>query len=368
MNVFIFPTDDRSGQLSIIYHYRLLGHNVFLPKHGTLGLEWSKIATWPMLLCRNSDGKKNFDIHGFDRTQDDLFGEDYFLTQQTVESNVDLICDIVDLTQQKYDIDIYHTLRGGERHLSKYAQIAREHFPSAKWVSSTLNAWDISPGGVMAPNIAKIIPASYENAKTSSNSCTVMCHEIELNLLGVTPRHRRHGFASFNHNFEIRQPKDYRLFVEMNQLLNEHSMSVTNYGGNIRSMGADIRYHKNGPTGNFPTLSPKDCLAFISTLKAIVHFKQTDWGGGCFFHALNTGTPMITTESYVQQSCSQKYLIDGFNCVLVNTPQDAVTAVLKIENDHEFAESLRHGMLEMKRRIFNEQYWKNWSDFLDRLA
>lgn len=370
LNVFVFPTDDRSGQASVIYHYSKFGHNVFLPKHGRLGLDWSKTATWPALLYKNSAKYKNIDLHGFSRTSENLFGEDYFVsTQSNFEYELDgICCDIIDVSENCPKIDVFHTLRGGERYLGLYHRIAQEYFSDAKWVSSTLNAWDICPNGLQCKNVAKIIPASYENSHQDKNSCNIMCHDAELKLLGVQKSTTRNGFASFNHNFHIRQPQDYKMFCEMNDLLKSNNVQIPNYGGNIRCMGADIRYDGNGPTGNYRTLSPKDCLTLMSSLKAIIHFKQTDWGGGVFFHALNTSTPLITTSRYVHQSNSHNYLINGFNCVIVNDASQAAEAVLKIDSDEKYAERLRNGMQKMHETIFSDQYWKNWCNFLDRLS
>lgn len=369
MNVFIFPTDDRSGQATLISHYSAIGHKVFLPKFGTLGLDWSKIATWPMLLakCTSNQKLRNLDIHGFDRPSA-YFGEDHFLTTDKFDSLYasDKSCEIIDLNTENPGIDIFHTLRGGENYIQQYFDIAGKHFPNAKWVSSTLNAWNHAPGREPT-NSAKLIPANYENSHQKINNVSIMGNEFELSLLGIDQYvGERSGFASFNHNFAVRQPDDYMLFSKMNALLSTSGHTpVLNYGGNVRSHGADIRFSgENGATGKFGTLSPKAAITHMSTLKAIVHFKQNDWGGGVFYHAMITGTPIITTTRYVNASNSQTYLVNGVNCVYVDTAEQAADAIRKIDSDYVYADNLKAGMRAMKDGIFNDQYWVRWIWFL----
>ena len=99
-NVCIIPTGDRSGQANMIDHYCRLGFKVYFPLHGTGGLDWKNIATWPALLSRSlSDPqKRNLALHGFKRKEKsyekipllkrllpggDLFGEDRFIFPET---------------------------------------------------------------------------------------------------------------------------------------------------------------------------------------------------------------------------------------------------------------------------------------------
>lgn len=375
MNVLIFPTDDRSGQASLIYHYSSLGHRVFIPKFGTLGLNWSRIATWPALLYKASSDltKRNLDIHGFDRT-DVLFGEDYFLKDMFAVKTLysqQVSCEIIDLETENPGIDVFHTLRGAEAYLKLYFEIAKQHFPNAKWVSSTFNQMTSTPGNYQPKNAAKFIPAPYEEHHQNINNVCIMALDFESELLGADIKSTtRKGFASFNHNFSNRQPVDYKLFQEMNALLKRDNFDeVPNFGGNIRTQGADIRYtEQNGITGQFKTINPASAYELTARLTAAVHFKETDWGGGVFYYCLNTGTPIITTERYVNASNSKKYLIDQLNAVYVNTPEAAAAAVQKLTTDFSYASSLQVGMQAMKLELFDNNYWENWKTFLASLT
>lgn len=374
LNVFIFPTDDRSGQALFIYHYARLGHKVFLPKFGTLGLNWSRIATWPMLLCKSSEDvtQRNIDIHGFVR--DDVgFGEDFFLENHSLGPiyTQDISCSIVDVESQHIDIDVFHTLRGGEQHLPKYFEITKAQFPNAKWVSSTFNQHTSAPGNFYPKNAAKLIPAPYEDHHFNVNNVCLMATDFEAQLLGanITGCLERKGFASFNHNFANRQPVDYKLFEQVNKILTKDGYDVIpNFGGNIRTQGADIRYSgDNGVTGNFTTVSPKEAYEMTSKLTAVFHAKSDDWGGGVWFFSLNSGTPIITTNRYVKASNSSKYLIHDQNAVLVDTPEQATNAIKKLTDEKPYALQLQNGMHEMKKSVFDQSYWTRWESFLEKL-
>jgi len=370
MNVFIFPTDDRLGQLSLIDHYSRLGHNVFLPAKGTLSLDWSKIATWPALLCNDFSGRRNLEVKNFDVNDPSVFGEDLFLTLEQIPiTNHGLKCEIIDLEKENIQIDIFHTLRGGESFLREYLNISKKFFPKAKWVSSTLNAHDHNPAGLSPENLAGFIPAPYENM---SKKMRLFSTDAALKVFGISRQdpeiQRSKEFASFNHNFHIRQPEDFQIYTKINELLRKNNTpEVKNYGGNIRRMGADLRYNSGGPTGNFETLSPINALKKISCLSGVLHLKNTDWGGGVFYDSLQTDTPIITTRRYVKNSNSSKYLIDGVNCIHIDTPEEAFKAIVKITEDDNFSRSLREGMKSVREAIF-KNYWDDWERFLNSLV
>jgi hypothetical protein len=365
-NILIFPTDDRLGQLSAIHHYNMVGCNVYIPKLNTFNLNWGLIACWPSLLSKDPDtGSLNL------KSSPDInlvFGEDFFLLNDKLQPNLDtnLSCKLIDEKDlEQIEIDIFHTLRGAESHLKHYFSLKEKYFPNAKWVSSTFNTYDSNPGNRNPSNIAKILPASYEN-RGGENQFKFFCSDIELELFNINRSCDRVPIvASFNHNFHIRQPQEYKLFCKMNEILRSSNVEVENYGGNIRGVGADIRYSQGGPTGNYKTLSPPECLNFISRLSAIVHFKQTDWGGGVFFHALHTNTPIITTKSYVGASNSSSYLVNNYNCIIVGNEKEAADAVLALINDQQLQKKLSFGMSELKSTIFNHAYWSNWSKFIE---
>lgn len=368
MKVLIYPTDDRLGQASLIDHYNKIGCEVYLPARGTLGLNWSKNSLWPALLCRSPvTGTRNIDFARAE--QSSIFGEDYFLTLEGDFSN-DLkdvpecrILEEKDLRQINFDA--YHTLRGADENLTRYMEIANESFPRAKWISSTLSAYDFQPKSLKPYKTAKIIPAPYSDLKGGLN---VYCTDVEFRLFDLQKDSvvRTSEVASFNHNFHVRQPQDYKMFCEMNGLLEKMGHNkVLNYGGNIRGMGADIRYSNGGPTGNYTTLSPRKNLEKILSLSAIVHFKGTDWGGGVFFHALHTGTPIITTQRYIDASKSNSHLIHGFNCIVVNNSKEAAHAVIALSSDLELRNKLSLGMSAVRQTCFSEEYWRAWKEFVE---
>lgn len=377
MNIFLFPTDDRSGQLNFIYHYSKLGHKVFVPRHGTFALNWKRIATWPALLCKSSSDptKRNIEIEGFNRTDETCFGEDTFLVNFELPELYadDVSCQLVDETFDE-QIDVFHTLRGGEAYLSHYFAIAEMKFPNAKWVSSTFNQYTTAPGGHETKNAAKLIPAPYENEKGNVNNVCLLATDFEARVLGVdlelAKQYERVGFASFNHNFAERQPSDFRLFCSMNALLRDkHKLPcVHNFGGNIRTQGADVRFSGDrGITGHFITITPNVAYGLTATLRSVVHFKADDWGGGVFYYSLNCGTPVVTTARYIAASSSERFLVHGKNCLVVNSPEEAADALARLQSDYTLVSRLSQGMLEMKETVFDSNYWSNWERFLEGL-
>lgn len=372
MNILIFPTDDRSGQVALIYHYQKMGHKVFVPKHGTFGLNWKRIATWPSLLCKSSQSKfvRNIDIHGFVRTEENIFGEDSFLLDfsQPLYDD-DVCCDLIDETFSD-KIDAFHTLRGGESYLQLYFDIVKKYWPNAKWISSTFNQHTSTPGNFAPTNVVKFIPAPYEDHHPNVNNVCVMSSDFESRLLNAKCFLERRGFASFNHNYEQRQPDDFKLFSEMNmRLKSTYGWEVQNFGGNIRTQGADTRFsEKNGITGNFTTVTPRKALMMTKTILASIHFKAEDWGGGVFYYSLNSETPIVTTQRYVNTSNSSKFLIHEQNAIIIpSSPVEAFQEVWRLHVDASHAKKLSKNMLEMKKAIFSEDYWLNWERFLENV-
>lgn len=372
-NVFIFPTTDRSGQASLIDHYNRSGWNVYVPQYGTLGLRWDAAATWPALLSKSSSGMMNLEIHGFERDESLFFGEDFFLNDFTKNaSNMTPTCEIIDLEKSVVEFDVYHTLRGGESHQDFYRQVVSKYMKKAKWISSSVNPWD---GAVGNPeNLALFVPAAYSKSYDQKNCCKIVATDIEFSLLNVQKIQKRDPVvASFNHNFAVRQPQDYDLFVKMNEVLTSKGFTpVINYGGNVRGLGADVRYSKAGPTGKFETLSPREALKKTSSLSAVLHLKQNDWGGGVFYYAMNCHTPIITTRRYVTASGSENQIIDGYNAVLADTPESLADAVIRITTDEEYMNKLSMGMKEISQRVDTgcgwktEEYWKSWNLMLEK--
>jgi hypothetical protein len=170
----------------------------------------------------------------------------------------------------------------------------------------------------------------------------------------------------------MRHPEEWQFFCEMNKILvSMRYPQAPNHGGNIRGQGADTRYSgNNGITGQLVTLTPRQAAQKYMTIRAVVHFKKTDWHSGgvpscCRF----ASTPLITTRTFVDTSHSQSTLIDGENCVIVNTPRQAAEAVMRLTHDDAYVKKLSLGMEQSHKRIFESQsYWDAWERMLNNLV
>ena len=313
--------------------------------------------------CWGDKTKRNVEVNGLHNVQ---FGEDFFLASEPYGElyKSETSCTIVDFADMcRPRIDVFHTLRGAENELQLYFSIANTYFPNAKWVSSTFNHWHHD---ICSPkNAAKFVPAAYEDAKHKNDVC-IMCNDFEHDLLGVDRKRERTLFTSFNHNYHVRQPDDFALFQQMNQLLEREGITVLNFGGNVRAQGADIRYTSDkGVTGHYETLSPRRALQKFYESRAVVHFKQSDWGGGVFYNALNSCTPIITTQRYVDASNSKGYMLNGDNALIVNNAEEARNAVLQLQKDNLYE---CNAMSWLKSEVFCDSYYNRWDSFLRHLS
>lgn len=382
LNILLLPADDRGFHAGIPYHYAKLGHNVFIPKPGSPGLDWTKIPTWPSLLMRSQSDptKRNLEIHGFPRGDQVVFGEDRFIEnelQQIMSNGYRSIatCELVDLSKQNVHIDAFHTSANAVLDLKDLFEYTKRYAPHAKWISSTMTHWDHNPGGYNPKNVVRTLPANYDKAFSNQNSCDFYRHHTEFELYGVTRDEnvivngmRSGGFAGFNHNFHIRQPDGYKLFCDVNKLICSKGIIVENYGGNVRKYGADIKFSgENGVTGKYVTLSPRQAALKYLQLDACVHFKNTDWGGGVPACCRFSGTPMITTQHFIDMSHSSSTLINGHNCIVVKSAVEAADTIVKLKSDENLKVKLRKGMLEVHNSLFNDSYWLAWERMLDRL-
>jgi len=380
--VLIFPSDDRLGLASMIDHYNKANFEVYVPKYGSFGLNWSKLARWPALLCKDKNSKLNLLDNPVLSTDPIMFGEDWFLTNEEVISyyvQKDTThlptCILIDEVEAKnIKIDMYHSLRGSDNYHSEYKKIIKEYFPNATWTSSAICPYislEKFKYKENQPNLlTKIIPASYENFNYN-NCMNIFCTDVEFRLHHHSQQNifdRKPIAASFNHNYHVRYPDDFKLFEGMNEVLKSKNLQqVKNYGGNIRGMGADVRYSGGGPTGNYDTLSPLENTIKFCEISAVVHFKSADYGGGVFFHALHSSTPMITTQKYVNVTNSHKYLVHGKNCIIVNDERSAAVAVELLYHDKNIRGKLINGMFELKNKLTSEDYWDNWKTFINTL-
>lgn len=387
LNIMIIDSDDRGGQAGLPYHYRKLGHNVFMPKPGSPGLDWRRIPVWPRLLMRSQSEptKRNLEIHGYAKGDDVIFGEDRFIEQELPEMGElytsEAECDLVDMSKDKIEIDAFHTTCNAVTELGNiFENYVKPFMPNAKWISSSFNSWEHYPLGLKPKNICRNLPANYDTEFQYAeplHACNFYRHHTEFDLYGVKrDKHTmiagpREGFGSFNHNYAIRQPHaiGYPMFAAMNELLAPHGIHVPNHGGNIRGHGADVKYAGGaGLTGNYETLSPRQAAKKFLSIRAVVHLKNTDWSGGVPAYSRFAATPMITTQHFIDNSHAQSTLIHDYNCVVVKTAEEAALAVLRLSKDDAYATKLRLGMYEVHRRLFeDDSYWSAWDRMLSNL-
>lgn len=387
LNICVIDSDDRGGQIGLPYHYAKLGHDVFMPKPGSPGLDWRRIPVWPRLLMRSQSEptKRNLEIHGYPQGDNVLFGEDRFIEAELDQMGSlytsEAACDLVDFSTEKIHIDAFHTTCNAVTELNNiFNNFVTPYMSNAKWINSSFNHWEHYPLGLRAKNICRMLPANYDNEfqyAEPDHACNFYRHHTEFELYGVKREHMemiqgpRSGYASFNHNYSVRQPQSeaYPMFKKMNELLEPHGIIVPNFGGNIRGHGADVKYAgENGITGKGGTLSPRQAAQKYLSIKAVVHLKNTDWSGGVPAYSRFSSTPVITTQTFIDNSHSQATLIHDFNCIVVKSAEEAAMAVLRLEKDDAYATKLRIGMYELHKSLFeNDSYWAAWERMLANL-
>jgi hypothetical protein len=194
-------------------------------------------------------------------------------------------------------------------------------------------------------------------------------NRIEFDELNVdyTRDRERSGWASFNHNLALRQLFYYRMQADINAMLPD-GIKVINYGGNIRSMGADTKYSGEcGITGNDPTLSPRQAMKKYTEIRGVLHLKQADWAGGVPAMSRFAKTPIVVTQKYVNDTKSDDVFIDGFNCLIRNSNEEIVDAIVRINRDDDLFSVLSQGQDEMNSRLFSSDYWDRWDKFMRSL-
>lgn len=390
LNICIIDSDDRGGQAGLPYHYRKLGHNVFMPKPGSPGLDWKRIPIWPRMLMRSQmdPTKRNLEIHGFPKGDDVVFGEDRFMELELADmgpvytkEESEAECDLIDFSKDKVHIDAFHTTCNAVTELQNiFTNFVQPYMPNAKWINSSFNHWEHYPLGIRAKNICRMLPANYDKEfqyAEPSHACNFFRHHTEFALYGVKRDEGalltapREGFGSFNHNYHVRQPQPiaYPMFRDMNALLAPHGIEVPNHGGNIRGHGADVKFaNDQGITGNYETLSPRQAALKFLRIRGVVHLKNTDWSGGVPAYSRFAATPMITTQQFIDNSHSNETLIHDYNCIVVKNAEEAAWAVLRLSKDDAYAAKLRIGMREVHNRIFRDSmYWAAWERMLANL-
>jgi len=373
MNIFIADHDNRDV-VSLIFHYSMLGHRVFLPKPGTRG--FGRTPTWPRLVLKSSSSpdKRNLEIHGYESSDDVKFGEDRFISQEIEEimSSLyerDVTCELIDLDRENVDIDAWHTTPNAISEVDRWFNFCRSEFPHAKWISSCITHWDHSLKN-NPKNVVKFLPANYRDIRPDINQVGMYRNRIEFDVLNVDYKgdKSRSGWASFNHNFAIRQEFFHRMQASINEMLPD-GIRVTNYGGNIRSMGADTKYSgESGITGHDPTLSTRQAMKKYTEIRGVLHLKQADWAGGVPAMSRFAKTPIVVTQQYVNDTKSEEVFIDGFNCLIRNSKEDIAESVIRINSDDNLFSRLSRGQDEMNDIIFSSSYWEKWEKFMRNLC
>ena len=394
-NICIIPSGDRQGQANLIHHYCKIGWDVYLPEHGTGNLNWKKTATWPGLLCRSlkNPNYRNLDLHGFKRTEGNIFGEDRFIQLEdngSLYEDRSIACELIDFEKEKVSIDAFHTLRGMDDYLKSALALAKKYFPNAAWISSTISPYSQTPPlGRVPENVCRMMPAKYVPDYSDKNFFDFYPSGFEFDLLNVkkdeTPRT---GFASFNHNFQLRYPEEFRFFRKLNKKLRKHKISVPNFGGNTVGQGADIKYSQASFAKidytslrerfllffrgsrhfhlTWPTLSVRNAARKTAQIKASVVLKPNDYGGGVVWYSLISGTPIITHQRYVDATNAQDIIIHNHNSIVVTTVDEAAKAILRLERDEEYLNKLINGMRATYRKLVPPEYWEKFRVFIQK--
>ncbi len=388
MKVFIVDYGCRPQAMGLPFHYSELGHQVYMLAPGEFKdeFDWSRIPIWPRLLHKSGPESEERNLANYDMKEFG-FGEDYFLLEERDEilkttykskSHVTLVTE-EDLKTLGEQIDIFHTTEFCKPVLSERLEWAKKWLPNSKWVSSCVDPSNLGKGhqDPQPNNVCMILPSPCENMFDGQNlNLTYMFrNDFEFDLLGVdrsTPR-SKNEISSFMHNFHVRDPQYYDLFCQLQEGFEKFDIKLTNYGGNIRGHGADVRYNEGGDEGvgpsgsNFKTLSVRKCAQKYYESRAVLHLKGLDWGGGVPAHAQISGTPMITITPFLAASNYAKFYNPETGTLACNQAQEIVDAIFFVVKNDEAHAELSKRMLELGNTFFTTEYWDNWKAFLGDL-
>jgi hypothetical protein len=223
--------------------------------------------------------------------------------------------------------------------------------------------------------VVEYLPASYEGLaerRNIKNFAKFFRHPHEIMVLGIDPskfdqneRLKEKLFVSFNHNFSVRHPENFKIFEFMREFFNQHGVKVINFGGNIRGQGADLRYSKGfGITGNNETLSPRDSVQTYLKSRAAIHLKGYDWAGGVESDARHTATPLIVTTQYAKDTnLSSTFGLEKnayFGC---NSAFDLCYYITRLLDDNYLENSFK-SVEKLNKNIFSDLYWSSWERML----
>ena len=344
--------------------YNRLGFEVVYPTYDSWPDDIDNICQWPTSLMWNaSTGKRVIE----DLPSRGTFGEDRFLDFLTADDiartgHPDARIKIEDIRDTGGSIDIFHTTRENIGNLKAVIKRAKALMPNARWISSTVSDYDHNPQGCSPINVCRILPASYERTDFS-NSFDLLGMRALGEFLGATSNSSRAGFASFNHNYSARQPLEYRMFENVNLMRRDLSLpEIQNFGGNTRGQGADVTHSGDGTPGKFKTLSPLGAAQLTSSIKAAVHLKSNDWGGGVPLLCMSLGTPIIVTKNYAERTNISRIFRHKYNSLWVSSDAEYFDSLLT--DDDSWKEMSRNVIVE--RDAYDELSFDSWRSFVEK--
>ena len=383
MNILILDKH-RRDTTSLIYHYCKLGHKVFAPKpfSGSI-FKWEEHCVWPLLLTWASENSDltNFEYHRFYEMEEFPYGEDNFLIAEDFIKPVadkDVSIQLVDFEKEKIDIDAFHLTVSAGNDWERYGEFVKRHCPDAKMIHSAFNHFSQDRIG-WSQNVVEYLPASYEGLAHRTgikNFTKFFRHPHEIQVLGIeshkssiAERHSHNLFVSFNHNFAVRHPDNFKVFEFMKQFFKQHHVELINFGGNIRGQGADLKYSQDaGITGNNTTLSPRESVKMYLKSRGVIHLKGYDWAGGVESDARHTGTPFIITSQYAAETgLSSTFGYEEKSHFCCNNTFDICYHMTRLLDNDYLLRSVQ-SVEKLNKNIFTDSYWKSWENLISNLV
>ena len=380
-NIFIADFGNRAQSMGLPYHYSMLGHNVYMLKPGEFREEWdwSNIPVWPRLLHKEGRGSNTRNLENFPNLEVE-FGEDFFIQierDQILKTSYDSDSHVTLVTQKDLEIlgkeiDIFHTTEFCISVLDHRLSWAKKFLPNAAWVSSCFNPSHVNtghPGGYSPKNVCILMPSPCENMFPDKNRFHMFRHNFEFDLLGIDKRQRKEKsrlVSSFMHNFSVRDPEYYKVFTILVNEFSKIGIELVNFGANIRSAGADIRYSGGGPTGSkFETLSVRQsCLKYYES-RAILHMKGLDWAGGVPAHAQMSGTPFVTITPYILSSNYGNFYNSQTGTIVCNSIEEIFYSIREIVEKEPVYQDLSQKIKNLEKVFFDDSYWNRFDKFVE---
>lgn len=360
-SVFIFPSPSQQVY-SVIYHYGIMGWDIYMPIHGHKGFDWTRSSSMGGLLAKNPQDKTKRNIDLLGPPNKPFHGSNRFLKSQYKNFgkiyDQDISVHMVNLKETKINVDLFHVCNALD--IGRSIKFAKNHLSGAKLVNHTWHSMD------KGKNLVISRPSNLQN---KHNSFDFYRHDFEFDILNAPKvANERKGFASFCHNFGNREKQGTKLFKGMNKILKSNNINpIINYGSNIRKQGADIGYSKEkGITGKLITLSQRDAATMYVGLRAVIVFRKNDRGGGIPSHALMTGTPIITTDGYLNRTSAKNVFKNDYNCLVIGSSEDAAKVVMELEKDDDKVQELSYNMVETYKSLHSDEYWEKWKKFLSK--